>query len=76
MRDLVVIISVMTLSACHALAPAERPFSSCSLYDSAKQSRGVLPNTVKEFNQCTYSCPNGKLKANTQFGDCAIFVSP
>jgi uncharacterized lipoprotein len=75
MRNLFLITLVSGLSACNALAPVERPLNSCSLTDSAKQSGGVLPNDVKEFNQCSYSCPNGQTKTNTQFGACAIFIS-
>lgn len=75
MRNLLLITLVSSLSACHPLAPVEQPLNSCSLTDSAKQSGGILPSDVQEFNQCSYSCPNGQTKTNTQFGACAIFIS-
>ena len=73
LRTWIVPIVIIT-SACQSLAPIEQPINSCSLVSSAKQSGGLMPNDVQEFNQCTYRCPNGQTKTNTQFAACAMFI--
>ena len=75
MRFLGIIFTVVLIVACQALAPVDAPINSCHLIESAKQSGGMLPGDMQEFNQCDYHCPNGQTKTRTQFGYCAPFIS-
>ena len=76
MKYLPIIFVSFILSACEALAPVPAPINSCRLVDSAKQSGGMMPKNMEEFNQCEYLCPNGQTVTRTEFGACSRYVGP